>query len=302
MGGEQARAVAVFCRVRRGVRHANRQKALPSEGAVRIHPEEGHIFRLHIGHIERSAIRRDGDTLGRDTTSELQVNGSQDVRRGGRILVDAEHFHLVRMQLTDEEKVTLDNHLLRTAAADNLLACLMVAQVNNRPLHSKHRQVALEVHIPIDKLVCGGIKDAESTAEVIKRGGSRGIGHDRGIAEGLAIVQDGHTIDDLWQAMTRLRFVQAVARVMSRDYPPAAGDLDIRRQAAHGESADQRVGIVRHVNDRNGVAEGVSNIERVAVGAQVEIARVGALEVVPPVGTAAIWVKNGPGSILKTRT
>src|SRR5215831_2666985 len=142
------------------------------------------------------------------------------------------------MQLTDEEEVALDDYLLWTASPDNLLVRRPVAQVDDLTRRDPQRQVAPEVHIAEDELVRGCVEDAQRAAEIIEGRRFGRIGHHREVAEGLAGVADGYPIDALWQAMARLRLVQDGARIMARDDPPAAGDLDVRRQATHRHGTD----------------------------------------------------------------
>jgi len=66
--------------------------------------------------------------------------------------------------------------------------------------------------------------------------------------------------------------------VAGHDAPPS-GDLDVGRETADDHVTEERVCIAGHIDDRDGVSERIRDVQRAAVGAEREVAWIGALEI-----------------------
>ena len=86
------------------------------------------------------------------------------------------------------------------------------------------------------------------------------------------------------------------------DDAPAPGDLDVGGQAADRHAAHERVRVAGDVDHGDRVPERVGDVERGAVGADREVARIGAIEVGRAGRDLGDLREAGPGSIRNART
>ena len=198
--------------------------------------------------------------------------------RSGRVLIDAEHFDLVRVQLRDEEQVALDEQLFRPAAADDLLPRLMIAKVEQLPGNRDDGLISLEVHIAVDELVRRCVKDVQLAAKIVKGGGLRRIGHHRRVAQRLAGVADGHAIDDLRQTVAGLGLIEHAVGGMTSHDAPAPSDLHVGGQPAHRHGLDEHIGVARNVDHGDGVPQRIGYVERRSIRADRQVAGIRAVQ------------------------
>ncbi len=226
------------------------------------------------------AVRRHGDALRRDAARELEARLREDPVERGRVLVDAEDFDLVRVHVGDEQEIAPDEHLLGAASLDDLLAGRVVVQIEDLPRHGNHGQIASEIDIPENEQVGRSVEHVQFAAEIVEGRGLRRVRHHGRVAEGRAVVPDGDAVHELRHAVPGLPLVQYGVGLLSGDEAPLAGDLHVRGQAAHGHHLDERVRVIGHVDDGDGVAQGVCDIEGIPVRGEVQVARMRALQIV----------------------
>jgi hypothetical protein len=277
--GAAAATTAAARRIRRLVGDADGDEALPGQGAGGVDVEERHVLGLHVGDVHGLAVGRHRDALRRDPTGELEAALGEDPRRRRRVLIDREHLDLVGVDLRDEQEAALHPDLLRARGLDDLRRRLVIAQVDGLAGRHQHRQIATGVDVAVHELVGRGVEHAERAADVVERGRLGRVGHQRLVAERLAVVADRDAVLHGRQAVAGLRTVHCVAGVVARHDAPAAGDLDVGGEPADRHGADQGIRIIGNIDDGDGMAECVRHVESIAIGADIQITRVRTVEV-----------------------
>jgi hypothetical protein len=72
--------------------------------------------------------------------------------------IDAKHLDLVGMHLADEKNVTVNDNLLRAAAADDFLIGTIVAEIGDLSWDRQHGFVAIDVDVPLHELIRGDLE------------------------------------------------------------------------------------------------------------------------------------------------